>query len=164
VFEVTSLDLDSSEADALEDSHKDEIEEYHTRKYMSATCVRKNEPRYAIKRLSERSLGDKILYEKGIADLAMETQFLAVIQHANIIKVRGFALGDFCSDGMFIMMDRLYDTLEQSIGKWREQLKKYTSLTGKMKKGKEKAEDLLADRMHFACDLASAFEHLHSKK
>lgn len=164
VYEVTSLDLDSDEADDLENKHIDEIEEYRTREHMAATCVRRNESRYAVKRLSSRSLGDKNLYEKGIADLAFETHFLAVIQHSNIIKVRGFALGNFCSDGHFIMMDRLYDTLEQAIVRWREQQNKYTSLAGKMKKGKEKAEDLLTDRMHFACDLASAFEHLHSKK
>lgn len=164
VFEVTALNLGSEGADAHEEKHKSEIEEFHTRKYMSMTCIRKDEARYAVKRLSEKSLGDETLYEKGTADLAFEANFLAVIQHSNIIKVRGFRLGDFCSDGMFIMMDRLYDTLDQAIGKWREQEQKYTSFTGKLKGGKDKSLDLLADRMHFACDLASAFGHLHDMK
>lgn len=164
VFEVTSLDLSSDEADALEEKHKSEIEEFHTRKYMSMTCIRKDEARYAVKRLSARSLADATLFEKGIADLAFEAHFLSVIHHPNIIKVRGFCIEDFCSDRFFIMMDRLYDTLDTAIISWREKNKKFTSLMGAMKGGKEKAQELLADRLNFAWDLANAMEHLHKMK
>mmetsp|Transcript_5653 Transcript_5653/g.10720 ORF Transcript_5653/g.10720 Transcript_5653/m.10720 type:complete len:411 (+) Transcript_5653:159-1391(+) len=164
VFEVTSLVLSSSEADSLEQKHKSEIEEFHTRKYMSMTCIRKNEARYAVKRLSARSLADPTLYEKGIADLAFEAHFLSVIHHSNIIKVRGFYIEDFCSDRFFIMMDRLYDTLDKAIVTWKEKNNKYNSLMGVMKGGKEKAQELFADRMNFAWDLANAMDHLHKMK
>jgi serine/threonine protein kinase len=164
VFEVTSLDLSSSEADSLEQRHRSEIEEFHTRKYMSMTCIRKDEARYAVKRLSARTLADPTLYEKGIADLAFEAHFLSVIHHPNIIKVRGFCIEDFCSDRFFIMMDRLYDTLDTAIVGWREKNKKYSSLMGAMKGGKEKAQELFADRMNFAWDLANAMDHLHKMK
>jgi len=161
VYEVAELQLSSEDA-ALAEAQ--EIEEFHTRKYMSMTCLRNHESRYAIKRLSEKSLADESLYWKGIADLSTEASFLAVIKHPNIIKARAFALGEFCSDGFFIMMDRLYDTLETTINKWRGEVQKYSSLRGRMQGGKEKTEELFIDRLQFAWDLSNAMAHLHAMK
>lgn len=164
VFQIDEMKLDSKGSDAHEEKIRDKIEEYHTRGWMSKTCIRNGSARYAVKLLSKKSMADEFLYEQGITDLAMEANFLAVIQHSNIIKVRGFRLGNFCQDGMFIMMDRLYETLDKAIVKWREQNKKYTGLIAGLKGGKEKAQELHTDRLQYGYDLASAFEHLHEKK
>ncbi len=163
VYEVNKLNLTSEEASLLEERQA-EMENHHRREFMSMACIRNGEARYAVKRLSEKSLADEELFQKAVADLATEARFLAVIQHPNIIKVRGFGLGDFCSDKFFIMMDRLYDTLEDAIRKWREENKKYKGFLSAMRGGKQKAEELFIDRMNFSWDLSSAFQHLHENK
>lgn len=169
VFEVTELNLSSEPASTAEQNHKSEIKEFHTREYMSTACLRRNslgkdEARYAVKQLSEKSLADEDLFEKGIADLATEAHFLAVIQHRNIIKVRGYALGDFCTERFFIMMDRLHDTLEGAIRKWKESVRKNSSVLKGMSGGKKKVQDLFSERIEYAWDIANAMEFLHSKK
>ncbi len=169
VFEVTELNLCSESASAAQQSHLSEIKEFHTREYMSKACLRRNslgkdEARYAIKRLSDRSLADENLFERGVADLAIEAHFLAVIQHRNIIKIRGYALGEFCTDDFFIMMDRLHGTLESAIQAWKQKVKKSSSVLKSMKGGKQELKDLLAERVEYAWEICNAMEFLHSKK
>ena len=162
VNEVSAITLTSSEADAAEDSVKEDKKVYHTRKFMSQNCIRNGDARYAVKFLSPKSLSDKDLFEHGVKDLAMEVKFLAVVQHPNIIRMRGVRLGDSCDPKFFLMLDRLYDTLELKLLKWKEEDKKYNSVVGKMKGGKEKSLNLLSDRVQFAWDIANAMEYIHS--
>ena len=116
-----------------------------------------------MKRLSAESLADKELIAHGISDLALEARFLSVLQHPNIIKMRAFASTDLCSDGFFIILDRLYDTLEITISKWRQETIKHAGFMCCMA-DKEKADELFHDRLHFAWDLATAMEHIHNQK
>lgn len=162
VNEVSGISLSSVEADAAEESVKEEKKVYHTRKFMSQNCIRNGDARYAVKLLSPKSLSDKDLFEHGVKDLAMEVKFLAVVQHPNIIRMRGVRLGDSCDPKFFLMLDRLYDTLEVKLLKWKEEDRKYTSVVGKMKGGKEKSLNLLSDRVQFAWDIANAMEYIHS--
>lgn len=162
VNEVSGISLSSVEADAAEESVKEEKKVYHTRKFMSQNCIRNGDARYAVKLLSPKSLSDKDLFEHGVKDLAMEVKFLAVVQHPNIIRMRGVRLGDSCDPKFFLMLDRLYDTLEVKLMKWKEEDRKYTSVVGKMKGGKEKSLNLLSDRVQFAWDIANAMEYIHS--
>lgn len=164
VFEVNKLDLTSVKADRIEAEHKGEMEEHHARSFMSMACIRNGDARYAVKRLSTDSSASEELYGKAVADLATEARFLTVIQHPNIIKVRGFALGNFCSDNFFLMMDRLYDTLETGIRKWRGENQKYKGFLASFKGGKKKCEELFIDRINFAWDLSSALAHIHEKR
>lgn len=63
----------------------------------------------------------------GMVDLAVETNFLRNLNHANIIKLRGVAKGAdddhiFAPDH-FIVLDRLYDTLLTRIHqRWKRRL------------------------------------------
>lgn len=169
VFEVNKVTLLSEAASAEEQTQSSKKKEFHTRKYMSEVYLRKNaegtkDARYAIKRLSANSLADTDQFEKGIADLATEAHLLAIVQHPNIIKVRGFALTEFCADGFFIMMDRLYDTLDKAIRNWDATIKKNSTIFKSMRGGKQKIADLFVERIEYAYDLASAMEHLHSMK
>jgi serine/threonine protein kinase len=167
VFEVTGFDLFSELASKSEQAHLSNMKEFHTRDYMSNNHTRRNsfdkdEARYAVKRLSEKTLASEDLFQKGVADLAIEAHFLAVIQHRNIVKVRGYALGDFCNDSFFIMMDRLYDTLDSAIRKWKERSKKNSSIF--TRGGKQKTADLFSERIEYAWEIANAAEFLHFKK
>eukprot|EP00591_Stephanopyxis_turris_P012733 CAMPEP_0195511724 /NCGR_PEP_ID=MMETSP0794_2-20130614/3948_1 /TAXON_ID=515487 /ORGANISM="Stephanopyxis turris, Strain CCMP 815" /LENGTH=286 /DNA_ID=CAMNT_0040639377 /DNA_START=8 /DNA_END=868 /DNA_ORIENTATION=- len=96
-------------------------------------------------------------------DLVIEVRFLSIIEHPNIIKMRGTAQADPFSSGNFIVLDRLYDTLEQRIfGPWKREennfLKKLLDSKGKRRK------KLLAERLFVADELASALHYLHDRR
>ena len=70
----------------------------------------------------------------GVEDLIHETAMLASLDHPNIIKIHGRSGGSVSdsfrlSDGYFILLDKLTDTLEDRIKTW----KKGPSLTSKTK-------------------------------
>lgn len=70
----------------------------------------------------------------------------------------------YAEGSYFIVMDRLYDTLEKRIRKWLNRSNRNSGLAGKLidRKG-EKKTDLLEERLVAAFDLASAIEYLHGK-
>ena len=85
----------------------------------------------------------------GVEDLIHETAILASLNHPNIIKIHGRSGGSVSdsfrlSDGYFILLDRLTDTLEDRIQRWKKapraskkspsvnQLKVASSLAGAM--------------------------------
>ena len=85
----------------------------------------------------------------GVEDLIHETAVLASLDHPNIIKIHGRSGGSVSdsfrlSDGYFILLDRLTDTLEDRIQRWKKaplarkkgpsvnQLKVASSLAGAM--------------------------------
>jgi serine/threonine protein kinase len=61
----------------------------------------------------------------GVEDLIHETAMLAALDHPNIIKIHGRSGGSVSdsfrlSDGYFILLDRLTDTLEDRIKQWQK--------------------------------------------
>lgn len=133
------------------------------RQFMKEKCVRKGETRYAMKKLADLA-HDAPRYTKGLADLAIEVKFLSVLEHPHIIKLRGVSSEAPCTDEFFIVLDRLYDTMEMRIGKWKKLDSKSKSMVVKMFKGKKKKiiDDLALSRLVVAYDLCTALEHLHS--
>jgi hypothetical protein len=58
------------------------------------------------------------------SDLALEAEFLASLVHPNIIKLRGISHGGATSfhngpSGYFLVIDRLFDTLDAKMRQWR---------------------------------------------
>jgi serine/threonine protein kinase len=91
----------------------------------------------------------------GVEDLVHETTMLASLDHPNIIKIHGRAEGCYTkssrlSDGFFILLDRLQDSLTDRILRWKNQ------------HGKKKGPPLLA-QLNAACNIADAISFLHSK-
>jgi len=87
---------------------------------------------------------------------------LASLDHPNIVKLHGRACGsDFgtnslhLSDGYFILIDRLTDTLDDRIDRW---MKKNTPLSRS-----SKGQPSLV-QVNTACSIADALSYLHSKK
>ena len=103
-------------------------------------------------------------------DMCVETTFLSVLQHPHIIKMRAFGSGGmFMPREYFIILDRLYDTLEARIDTWRRNSKKSNSFASKIvNKIKRKAtildEELFAVKLSYAYDLMGAIEYLHKNK
>eukprot|EP00592_Proboscia_alata_P004354 CAMPEP_0194378660 /NCGR_PEP_ID=MMETSP0174-20130528/36769_1 /TAXON_ID=216777 /ORGANISM="Proboscia alata, Strain PI-D3" /LENGTH=366 /DNA_ID=CAMNT_0039160859 /DNA_START=107 /DNA_END=1204 /DNA_ORIENTATION=- len=131
------------------------------RQYIAGHCSRLGDSRYALKRISGGISRDS--QEDAIIDLAIEARFLAVVHHPNIIKIRGISLGDPCRQGFFLVLDRLYDTLEGRMVKWKARQKKIEGLMSKVidRNGKKRSE-LWWERVHNGYDIASAMSYLHS--
>ena len=93
----------------------------------------------------------------GVEDLVNETAMLASLDHPNIIKLHGRAGG--CgpdsfrlSDGFFILLDRLRDSLEDRIRSWKKTLA-----------ANNKAASPSMSQIKTACAIADALSYLHSK-
>jgi len=135
------------------------------RKFMARRCLRQGtHSRYAIKTLGEDCLTDPERFVGGVIDLAVESRFLAVIRHPNIIKMRAVSDGNPYDRGFFVVLDRLYATLTMKIAGWKKQKDKSKGI-GKMfdMKGKKKKR-IWSDRLVVVYDLSTALEYLHNHK
>lgn len=130
------------------------------RTFMAEHCLRDGDARYAIKRLKP-DLSDKDkLY--GVKDLAIEAKFLAVVSHPNIIKMRGTASTDSLRYDFFIILDRLYETLDERIDVWAEQEKQFVGCcAGMWGANKEELTSLRLERITALYDLSKAMAYLH---
>ena len=176
VYEIRGFNLDvsrraSNEFDVAEESvvfgdaevGQGQIE---SRKFIAKHCYRYNgDARYALKRLKKATIQDSLTFLNGMSDLSTETQFLAVLEHPNIIKLRGIAMEEMFSEKYFLVLDRLYDTLEARIVKWQKRTKKARGIIGsfKDKQGKEK-QALQEEKMTACLDLASALAYIHNHR
>jgi len=166
------LDKKKSDNDDIVDEEEDEFGELRyggvlvqDRKFMARRCLRKGKhARYAIKILSDECLEDPERFVGGVIDLAIESRFLSVIRHPNIIKMRGVANCNPYDRGFFVILDRLYSTLTMKIIQWKKDEGKTKGL-GKLldMKGKKKRK-VWVDRLVAVYDLATALEYLHSQK
>ena len=152
-------------SDALEEDEFYHISE--ARELMAKNYIRDGDARYAVKYLHDDL---KPLEEaRGRIDLAIEAKYLSVISHPNIIKMRAWAACDPLSkdDSYFIILDRLYDTLDVRIDKWKQTKKKVKGpfgMIGGLGSNKEALKNLMMDRLLVAYDLSSAFRYLHENR
>lgn len=124
----------------------------------------------AIKYLKREVLENKELHERGAADLAIEACFLAKLDHRNIVKLYGISEpGEVTA---FIVMDLLYDNLDDRIKQWRQgkgfsqHAQKHGGFPFFQKKEDPNVKRLseLKVRLKEALAIAEALEYLHSKK
>ena len=79
--------------------------------------------------------------------------------------MRGLAKGPLVDKDFFIVLDRLYETLDVRMKKWRARSKKNQAFLGIMTKQKKlDNQALLVERMTVAYDLAAAFMYLHQHR
>ena len=134
--------------------------------------------RYAVKSLRNEVLGDPETLEMALLDLQNETRILANVEHPNIVKMRAFSaeLDDDDKEGScgtrkikakdgpvgyFIVLDRLYDTLDERIDAWSSRLQKSRRPTKWITRSKVERE-VWEQRLVVAYDLAGALNYLHS--
>ena len=151
---------------------------------MSLFALRNGEARYAIKRIKddvadfEFGNNDKELFSSAFErmkhaqkrdlfisatlDLAVEARYLAALSHPNLIKMRGVASCDPFSGNYFLVLDRLYGTLDDKISEWKTRIK--SSGFGCIGKNKEGIKDIWLERLNASYGLAAALKHLHSHK
>ena len=110
-------------------------------------------------------MNDRDLFTQGTIDMCVETMFLAVVSHPHIITMRAIGANGMFNPDYFIILDRLYDTLEARIPKWKLQSKQARSCMNILtKKSSAKLNELMETQLSYAYDLAGAFEYMHSKK
>lgn len=78
--------------------------------------------------------------------------------------MRGMAAGPLVDPDFFIILDRLFLTLDQKINEWFQLNKKYQGKFLGFGKKKRAIHDLMVDRMTVAYDLAAAFFYLHENR
>ena len=173
VYNVKRFRLDSnrfgsnlSEEDTSRREYVKEREKYRATK----------KSRYALKHLKQE-LTDKYSpseYAQFASDIAQEKEFLSILQHPNIIKLRGtsfisensFQQG---SRGYFLIIDRLDETLDQRIAKWKKGNKNKRGSFIHSFRRKDTADsdisqnDLLPEQLDVLLQLAAAFVYLHEK-
>eukprot|EP00934_Nitzschia_sp_Nitz4_P000585 Nitzschia sp. Nitz4//scaffold190_size42200//30078//33516//NITZ4_007394-RA/size42200-processed-gene-0.52-mRNA-1//-1//CDS//3329540150//585//frame0 len=116
---------------------------------------------------------DRKTFEFGAADLATEACFLSLFDHPNIVKLHGVTAGTMESNvssgkdaGFFLVVDRLVETLEDRIERWKHQSEElsHRSLFYRLSKEyKEKQNNLLVERIETALKVAVVIEYLHDQ-
>ena len=132
--------------------------------------------RYALKHLKPE-LTEKYSpseYAQFAADIAQEKEFLSILQHPNIIKLRGTSFDSSTdsfqqgSRGYFLIIDRLDETLDHRIAKWKRGNNKRGSIFSIIRKDTggitDKRNNLLSEQLDVLLQLAAAFVYLHEKK
>mmetsp|Transcript_14271 Transcript_14271/g.21080 ORF Transcript_14271/g.21080 Transcript_14271/m.21080 type:complete len:388 (+) Transcript_14271:75-1238(+) len=132
-------------------------------------CKKGTRARYAIKSLrvnnddKNNKMSDLEKVQSRI-DLAIEVKYLKVMNHPNIIRIRGVYANpsDSVDSCNFFVMDRLYGTLEDRVEYWKQQIQ--SSKGGLLRrKDKDVLNDTTTERLVIAFDLASAFNYMHKR-
>jgi serine/threonine protein kinase len=174
VYEVRAFD---TSAESPTPSHQDDagygknIKDVHaleSRQFISKHCLRETnnkEARYAIKILSPEIAASPQVFPYASHDMAVETRILSSIEHPNIVKLRACSSEGLFHEQYFIVMDRLYDTLEKRLLKWRHRQTRLVGCAGwiRDKKGTQKF-DLWQEQIEAAYDLSSAIAYLHKRR
>jgi serine/threonine protein kinase len=155
-----------SDSNRTVDSDGDEVAPGNVEscKFIAKHCFRNGgDARYAVKRLRPDVIQDHNTLLQGIADLATETRLLSsMAYHPNVIHLRAIGRARFTED-CFIVLDRLYDTLETRLQTWGQERKQAKRLVQKYWKDPQrtKKSQLYEDRLVVTYDLSSALAHLH---
>jgi serine/threonine protein kinase len=139
--------------------------EMENRNFISEHCIRNGgDSRYAVKFLSKEVVDDPPTFIQAIMDMAIETRVLSDIQHPNIIKMRALAQDDPFQEKYFLIMDRLYDTLEKRIAQWDKRGKRISGMRSSiLDRSGEKKRNILEEKLVSAFDLSAALDHLHGR-
>lgn len=153
VYEITSIELDPKADEAGVDACSLDVSE-RARTVMSKHA---RQGKYAMKRLRKKLLRRPRDFTRAAAHMVIEAQYLSKLDHPNILKLRGSALGGASSletgnhDGYFLILDRVTETLQERIHKtWATQ--------------RSSGSELLYQKTHYALQLASAIQYLHDRR
>jgi serine/threonine protein kinase len=152
------------------DHHVDDAQvsagDFESRKFIAEHCIRNGgDARYAVKQLSKDVLEDPKKYIQGVIDMAVETRILCSLEHPNIVKLRSLGSSTPFHEEYFIVMDRLYDTLEKRLPVWERRQRRSVGLAGNIidRKGTKRIK-LYEERIVAAFDLSAAIGHCHKRR
>jgi len=168
VYEIRGFEA-GKQAKASADDDDDDSDsppgQIESRQFIAEHCIRKGgDARYALKILSPEVIAEPGTYLQGTVDMAVETRILSDVEHANIVKMRACAKVSPVDETYFIVLDRLYDTMERRMHSWAAANKRLGGMGGKLldRKGTKKKE-ILEQKLVAAFDLCAAIGYLHGK-
>ena len=135
----------------------------HDKNFMSKyVTTSKGKARYVVKIISPHIVrGDFSKFVQAAADMATETYFFSVLNHPHILKMRAVGQSDMFSPSYFLVLDRLYETLDHKIAhswkKHKDHLKNDFFVWGRYRKNMS----FWTERVGVARDLAGALSYLH---
>ena len=151
-------DPDSSAKDEISDEDSESDDQGHKCK-----CV-------VVKYLRRSVMADRKKFARGAADLVIEASLLSALKHPNIIRLLGVTEGPVEDNvangkdhGFFLVLDRLYNTLDHKLSEWKESQAKYSGFMFRAThdpRGKIRRAALL-ERLQIARSLADAVRYLH---
>jgi len=149
----------SPEDDPAQDTpHNNEDNDYD-----DDASIKINHKKLAVKFLSDEAMFDPQEFCNGAADLYMEAKYLTALAahpHPALIRLHGVCSAgpDGFSKveraGFFLVIDRLYDTLDRRMDVWKEIAHRRHGQTDAL-------QALFLQRLLVAQDIASAIRHLH---
>eukprot|EP00980_Cylindrotheca_fusiformis_P018708 scaffold6231_cov108-Cylindrotheca_fusiformis.AAC.4 len=154
----------SSTSSSLKKGKQRKKSSEESREYMVCNSFRSvGDARYAVKRISPDLAKNQVA--QAMSDLATETRILASLQHPYIVQLRAVASDDRFSNDFFIVLDRLYDRLDERVNTWALEMKKLRGFSGKFHDwtGHKRAA-LYQERMTVAYNLSSALWYLHQNR
>jgi len=137
----------------------DDVESRNIMKENYYNGMRKGEE-YVVKRLSNTVKSNASLFQRGIIDLTVETKILSAISHPNIIKLRGFDKQALFRPSYFIMLERLYFTLNDKMEEWNNGKKIRKRISRVFVRNSVKK--MLIEKLEIAASLSSALAYLHT--
>lgn len=127
---------------------------------------------FAVKYLKRKAMVDLHQFKHGASDLAIEAYFLQTLDHLNIVKLHGVTAGSVETNvatgkecGFFIVVDRLFDTLEKRLEQWRAEKEQANEnfITRLSDSYREKKKSGLKDKIRIALSIAEAIDYLHKQ-
>ena len=162
VFEVFSIELRPN------DHENDLLNSPQQR--MSRHHLAKRDIPLAVKFLNDDCMRNSEDYCNGAADLLLEARYLSALAsypHPNIIHLHGVAaagaegFSNGTEGGYFLILDRLYDTLDNRLGVWKELERRKLMSVHNNSEYALQLKALFLRRLQVGIDLASALQHLH---
>lgn len=133
------------------------------------TLIATTKPKLAVKFLSDEALESPDDFCNGAADLLLEAKYLTALAahpHPALIQLHGVGatgptgFGKVERAGFFLIIDRLYDTLDRRIDVWKEVSKRRRVDEGSSSHRKAMCA-LLVQRLLVGQEIVSALRHLH---
>jgi serine/threonine protein kinase len=136
-----------------------------TREYLARRLWSKA-GKYVIKQVdSELFYSDRVTFLKGMIDIALETKFLASLEHPHLLKIRGVSKTSPCNEfGNFVILDQLTETLGKRLNSWMQRKRATKGITGALTGGRGKVNKLYTERLLAMYDIAEAMYYLHGRK
>jgi serine/threonine protein kinase len=136
-----------------------------TREYLARRLWAKT-GKYVIKQVEpELFHTDRITFLKGMIDLALETKYLASLNHPQVLKIRGVCrTSPFDELGYFVILDQLQETLAKRLNGWMQRKRGTKGITGALTGGKGKVNKLFTERLLVVYDIAQAMDYLHGRR
>ena len=137
------------------------------------TSKHTSEPQYAIKHLRRGLVKEPEKYERAAIDMVLEAQLLLAMDHPNIVSLRGWSgegvqgYANGKNTDFFIIMDKLSESLDERLSKWRNAFRKYkgrTKLPWGKQKFSNKVDGLLEERLLVVHAVTSALDYMHERR